>query len=166
MGETAADTARELGALRAESDRLLDALERQAQRSLEVPRQLAALPAVAPIVGAVAGLTVLLLWYRSWRRAVRSRRAAAERRRAEAWARALGIPEALSSPAAVPIDTSRAPADEPSLVQRTLGAVAASAVLAGVDLLARRLSQQRSASIQREPPAAEPAAPARGPEAP
>jgi hypothetical protein len=166
VGETAADTARELGALRAESDRLLDALERQAQRSLEVPRQLAASPALVPVVGTIAGLTVLLLWYRSWRRAVRARRAAAERRRAEAWAQALGIPETLASPAAGPADTTRATADEPGLLQRTLGAVAASAVLAGVDLLARRLSQQRSASIQREPPAAEPTASARGPEAP
>ena len=125
-------------------------------RTLELPRQLAALPAVAPIVGVVAGLTVLFLWYRSWRRAVRSRRAAAERRRAAAWARALGLPEPSASPAPAPADTSRAPADEPSLLQRTLGAVAASAVLAGVDLLARRLSEQRSSNIHREPPADEP----------
>jgi hypothetical protein len=153
VGETAADTARELAALRTETERLLGALERRAQHTLEVPRQLATAPALVPVVGALAGLTVLFLWYRSWRRAVRARRAAAERRQAEALARALGLPEPWLSPAAAPTEAARPPADEPSLVQRTLGAVAASAVLAGVDLLARRLSAQRSASIQREPPA-------------
>jgi len=164
VGDKAADTARELAALRAESDRLLDALERRAQRTLEVPRQFA--PALVPVVGAVAGLTVLLLWYRSWRRAVHARREAAERRRAEAWARALGLPEPSASPAAAPTETTSAPAEGPSLVERTLGAVAASAVLAGVDLLARRLSAQRSGSIQRGPPTQEAATPASGPDGP
>jgi hypothetical protein len=164
VGETAADTARELAALRAESERLLDALDRQTQRTLEVPRQLAANPALVPVVGAIAGLTVLLLWYRSWRRAVRARRAAAERRRAEAWARAMGLPEPSPSPAPAPTEPPRAPADEPSLLQRTVGAVAASAVLAGVDLLARRLSAQRSSSIHREPPADESTTSAGGPD--
>jgi hypothetical protein len=101
-------------------------------------------------MGAVAALTVLLLWYRSWRRAARKRRLAAERRQAEAMAERLGLPrEALVPPEARP--PAEPAAEEPNLVQRTLAAIAASAVLAGVDLLARRLSELQSSRIHRAP---------------
>ncbi len=150
MGETPADTAREIAALRAEADRLLGVLDVRVQRSLEAPKRLAAHPALAPILGAVAVLTVLLLWYRSWRRAVRKRRLAAERRQAELVAERLGLPREALVPreARPPVEPA---AEEPSLVQRTLAAIVASAVLAGVDLLARRLSELQSSRIHRAP---------------
>ncbi len=146
MGETAADTAREVAALRAETERLLDALDVRVQRSLAVPRQVAAHPALMPIAGALVALSVLLLWYRSWRRAVRARRLAAERRRAEAVAAELGLPREALVPAEARRPTEPA-SEEPGLLQRTLGAVAASAVLAGVDMLARRLSAAQWSTI-------------------
>jgi hypothetical protein len=159
VGETAADTARELAALRAETDRLLEELDGRVRRTLDVPQQVATKRAVVqvvvPVLGGLAALAVLLIWLRNWRRAVRARRARAERQQAEALARELGLPpQALLPPAAAEAERAAA-ADEPSLLQRTLGALAASGVLALVDYLARRFSAAQWSTIRREVPVAE-----------
>ncbi len=148
MGETAADTARELAALRAEADRLLEVAEARVRRVLDLPEQARAYAAANPSlttalgVGAAAlGTTVVLaLWLRNYRRA----QVARQRRRAQRAGSA--IPAAAAGEAPAP-----PPSREPGLAERIAGAVAASATLALVDQFTRWLAERRAAGTSLAP---------------
>jgi hypothetical protein len=158
VGETAAETAREVAALRAETERLLDALESQARRTLDVRRQVATHPIVVAAVGLVAVLTVLGLWYRSYRRAQEARRPVVRLRRGaaalgeEARTRARRVGRALSGEAEE-AKTREAEAQDASLPQKLLGTMAATATLALVDQVTRWLSKRQSGPTREAPPA-------------
>jgi hypothetical protein len=163
VGETAADTAREIAALRRETEQLLDALEQRARQGLDLRHVAMAHPAFRLARGAaVAGgvLVVLALWYRSYRRAQAARRPLARLRReaaalgAEALTRARLAAQALrgAEPIREPPAASAAPAP------RVLRALAASATLAGAAYLARKLAEPQ---WRPEPPRPPPDASAR-----
>jgi len=169
VGETAAATAREITALRGETDRLLDEVEGRARRALEVPKQLAANPVFVG-VGAVAGIVVVVaLWYRSYRRAQEARRPIARLRRGaaalgeSARTRAERIRLALSD---VPLEPQPTEAPSASLAEKIAGAVAASATLALVDQFTRWLSKRGEVAVKQAQPGEAPPAPAPPPPAP
>jgi len=180
VGETAADTARELDALRGETERLLAALESRARRALDVQRQVEANRPLVMLLGAGAGLlaalTVLLLWYRSYRRAQKARRpinrlrrgAAAVREEATTRARRVGRalrgePEEADEAAA----RERVKEQQVSLPQRLVGAAAAAATLALVDQFTRWLAKQQTTGVgQSQAPSRPPPAPASSPAPP
>jgi hypothetical protein len=174
VGETAADTARELDALRSETERLLDALEGRARRVLDVQQQVEANRPLAMALGAgtaiIAVLTVLLLWYRSYRRAQEARRPinrlrrGAEAVREEATTRARRLGRALrgeweDDEAAV---REQRKAQEVGVPQRLAGAAAAAATMALVDQFTRWLAKQQTTGVEHSQtaPAAPPPAPA------
>ncbi|MBX5492248.1 MAG: hypothetical protein IRZ14_13925 [Chloroflexi bacterium] len=157
MGETAADTAREIAVLRRETERLLDALERRARASLDVRQQVLAHPALPLVVagaGAVLGVTVLALWYRSYRRARAARRPLARLQRGveafgtEALTRARLAGQALRGEE--PVREAAPP--EPPLRPRLLRALAAGATLAGSAYLARKLAEPQWRTEPPQPP--------------
>jgi hypothetical protein len=160
VGETAAATARELAALRAETDRLLDEVEGRARRALEVPKQLAANPVFVGLGGAAALVVVLALWYRSYRRAQEARRPIARLRRGaaalgeSARTRAERIRLALGD---VPLEPQPTEAPSASLPEKIAGAVAASATLALVDQFTRWLSKRGEVAVKQAQPAETPA---------
>lgn len=157
MGETAADTAREIAALRQETEQLLDALERRARQGLELRHLVLAQPAVR-VAGAAAAagavLVVLALWYRSYRRAQAARRPLARlRREAAAWgtealARARLAGQALRGEEPM----HEPPAAPPATAPRVLRALAASATLAGAAYLARKLAEPQWRTEPPQPP--------------
>jgi hypothetical protein len=175
VGETAADTARELDALRGETERLLDALEGRARRVLDVERQVEANRPLVMALGAgaaiLAGLTVLLLWYRSYRRAQEARRPinrlrrGAEAVREEATARARGVGRALRGEWAEDEAATREQqkAQEVGLPQRLAGAAAAAATMALVDQFTRWLAKQQTTGVEHSQAAAPPEPPAPSP---
>jgi hypothetical protein len=151
VGETAAATAREIAALRGETDRLLDEVEGRARRALEVPKQLAANPVFVGL-GAVAAVAVVVaLWYRSFRRAQEARRPIARLRRGAAAfgetarTRAERIRLALSD---VPLEPQPTEAPSASLPEKIAGALAASATLALVDQFTRWLSKRGEVAVK------------------
>jgi type II secretory pathway component PulM len=167
VGETAADTARELDALRGETERLLDALEGRARQALDVQRQVDANRPLALALGAgaalVAVLTVLLLWYRSYRRAQEARRPINRLRRGaaavrdEASTRARRVGRAIrGEPAEADEAAAREQVKEQSvsLPQRLAGAAAAAATMALVDQFTRWLAKQQTTGVQhsQQPP--------------
>jgi hypothetical protein len=172
VGETAADTAREVGALREETERLLDALEGRARRALDVQSHVESNRPLAMALGAgaaaIAVLTVLLLWYRSYRRAQEARRpinrlrhgAAAVREEASTRARRVGRairgePEEADEAAA----QERVKAQEVGLPQRLVGAAAAAATLALVDQFTRWLAKRQTTGVEQSQTAPAPPPP-------
>lgn len=181
MGETAADTARELDALRGETERLLDALEGRARRALDVQRQVDANRPLAMALGAgaalVAVLTVLLLWYRSYRRAPDARRPINRLRRGtavvreEASARARRMGRAIrGAPEEADEAAAREQVKEQSvgLPQRLAGAAAAAATMALVDQFTRWLAKRQTTGVEHSqtPPHPAPSAAASPPPMP
>jgi hypothetical protein len=162
VGETAADTAREIEALRSETERLLDALEGRARRVLNVRDQVQAQvksnPALVALVGAGAALlavaTVLAIWYRNYQRAKEARRPINRLRRGaevigtEARERARRAGEAIRGEPPYH-DEEQAKQQESGMAQRLAGAVAASATLALVDQFTRWLAKRQAASSRR-----------------
>jgi hypothetical protein len=157
VGETAADTAREIAALRQETEQLLDALERRAHQGLELRHVVLAQPAVR-VVGAAAAagaaLLVLALWYRSYRRARAARHPLARLRReaaawgAEALTRARLAGQALRGEEPV----RELPPVSPATAPRVLRGLAASATLAGAAYLARKLAEPQWRTEPPQPP--------------
>ncbi len=153
MGETSIDTARELGALRGETERLLATLEGRAREVAAVGSQARAFVAASPQVatalgvgvGTVATIAVLAIWMRNYRRAQLARRRRALLRagatRLEDLAETLSLPGAHPA-AAVPAQPAARQGD--GLVERVAGAVVASATLALVDQFTRWLSQRQA----------------------
>jgi hypothetical protein len=179
VGETAADTARELDALREETDRLLQALEARARRALDVPRQVEANRPLAMALGAgtaiVATLTVLLLWYRNYRRAQEARRpinrlrrgAATVREEASTRARRVGRairgePEQADEAAA----QEQVKEQQTTLPQRLVGAAAAAATMALVDQFTRWLAKQQTTGVEHSAPPTPSTTPAAAPPPP
>jgi len=157
VGETAADTAREVGALRDETERLLDALEGRTRQLLDVRQQAAthpALPVVAGVVAAAAGAVVLVLWYRSYRRAQEARRPINRLRRglqaagSEALPRAQMVGEALRGE-----DVAREHVEEEPQAQRqAIRGIVAGATLVGAAYLAKRLGEPQWRTVPPNPP--------------
>jgi len=152
VGETSTDTARELAALRGETERLLATLEGQARQVAAVGSQACAFVAgthnVATAlglgVGTAATIAVLAIWMRNYRRAQLARRRRALLRAGatrQDLAETLGLPAAHAS-AAVPAQPAGRQGD--GLVERVAGAVVASATLALVDQFTRWLSQRQA----------------------
>ena len=161
MGQTAAETAREIAALRHETERLLDELEGRVHRTLEVRNQVTASVRANPIVLAagavVAGLVVLALWYRSWKRARERRKPLNRLRRGvRAFGREAGVRARRAGLALEghydeeePVQGKRT--QEPGMVAKLGGAVASAATLALVDRFVRWLStQRRTTTVQEE----------------
>jgi hypothetical protein len=159
VGETAADTAREVEALRVETERLLDALEGRARRTLDVQGKLQQLratnPTLAVALGAGSALlavaVVLAIWYRNYRRAQEARRPIARLRRGaetlgtEARARAERVGRVIRGE---PEDQEQAKQQEASMMQRLAGAAAASATLALVDQFTRWLAKRQAGAAR------------------
>lgn len=146
MGETAADTAREVIALRAETERLLDAIERRARDTLDVRQQVAGTQLVKVAAGAavaVAGAAVLALWIRSLRQARAARRPGYLLERElqafgdEALQRTYLVAKALRSEN----DAREAQPAPVSTPKRVLRGLVAGATLAGGAYLAGRLAK-------------------------
>jgi hypothetical protein len=160
VGETAAATAREIAALRAETERLLDEVEGRARRALDVPKQLAANPVFVGVGAVVAVIAVLALWYRSYRRAQEARRPIARLRRGaaalgeQARTRAERIRLALRD---VPLEPQPTEGPSASLTEKIAGAVAASATLALVDQFTRWLSKRGEVALKQAQPSEAPA---------
>ncbi len=176
MGETAADTARELDALRGETERLLDALEGRARQALDVQRQVVAHRPLVMVLGGgaalLAAVTVLLLWYRSYRRAQEARRPINRLRQGaaavaeEAGARARRVGRALrGEPEEVHEETTRERVKEQqtTLPQRLVGAAAAAATMALVDQFTRWLAKRQSTGVAQSHAAPRPAPASNGP---
>jgi len=137
VGETAAETAGEIAALRTEASRLLDALQHRGQLFIAARRQAVTQPAALGALALTSGAIVLALWYRSYRRAQAHRRTAALRR-------------AGANPAAMP--SSREPVGTGTgLAEKLVGAVAAGATLALVDQFTRWLNTRWQQTVRREP---------------
>jgi hypothetical protein len=159
VGQTAADTAREVEALRVETERLLDALEGRARRTLDVRQQVQqfaqANPVLAPLLPIGAAVlavgVVLAIWYRNYKRAQEARRPINRLRRGaehlgeEARARAGRVGRAVRGE---PDDAEQAKQQEASMVQRVAGAVAASATLALVDQFTRWLAKRQAGAAR------------------
>ena len=159
MGETAADTAREIEALRGETERLLDAVEGRARRVLSLRERAQALvktnPGLTAAVGVGAALlaaaTILAIWYRNYRRAKEARRPINRLRQGaeviggEARERARRVRQAIRGEPEQH-DQEQAKQQETGMMQRVAGAVAASATLALVDQFTRWLAKQQAAS--------------------
>jgi hypothetical protein len=136
------------------------------QRQIETNRPL--VQALGAGAALVAVATVLLLWYRSYRRAQEARRPinrlrrGAETVREEATTRARrvgrairGEPEEADGAAA----RERVKEQEVGLPQRLAGAAAAAATMALVDQFTRWLAKQRTTGVQQSPAPARPAPP-------
>ena len=178
MGETAADTARELDALRGETERLLEALEGRARRALDVQRQVDANRPLLMTLGAgaslLAVLAVLVLWYRSYRRAQEARRPiprlrrGAEAVREVATTRARRVGRALRGEpeeAEESATRERAKEQQVSLPQRLVGAAAAAATMALVDQFTRWLAKRQTTGVGQSQAASRPPPPASPPSA-